>query len=225
MGEIFGNKGFRLGLTLFGIGLIAFIVGFKDWFSLKHNAINLNTIQAAECKEGKYLTGEIKETLGCYCEEEHKENGVVKYTNRYYLITFGEQDDMLISIKVSESDYDDYEALFDSTMAYFEGESDNIAPLGNISGKLKKCDAELEGYLKEYLGEEFVDAYVPYYISQISPSSCGTIMKIGAVVGGIGLVILILFFIALAEARRPLARTINTQEQIDQSNDNLFGNE
>jgi len=224
MQDIIGNKGFRIGAVLLIAGIIALGIGFKDWVSLTRNVTDFNQMNVAECKTDMYVSGQVNESLGCYCEEDHKKNGVVTSTSRYYLVTCGENQDTLIGVKVEENEFDTYDALYDRTMAFYSEETDSIEPLGKITGKLRRCDNELEGYLKEYLGEELGDAYVPYYIEEVTIEDSKFMMMTGGVVGGAGLIIIILFFIALAQARRPVSRNTRQEEFISENNE-TFENE
>lgn len=166
------------GVVLLMLGIYSLGEGISDWIGLSGDLKDFNALPANECNVGDYVEGDVNWSLGYYCEEETTKEGKTIGKSRYYLIPFGENQDMLIGIKVKESEFEQFEALCDATYAAEDIPTD--IGIGKFQGKIVACDDEESSYLKEFIEEglelndgAYTDYAVPYYIEPVS-SSDGT---------------------------------------------------
>lgn len=183
-----------------------------DGYITKSNiptAKDLSTVTDADIKKGVYVKSDVNFTLGYYCEETTSRRGITTSKKRYYLVPYGADRSKYIGIKVSGSNLDEFQKLESSSVSFFTGAGQEPASIGTFYGKLKECDSEESKYLKEFFQdldsqnpEQF---YTPYYFQLVTEDGAKNLMMIGAVMFGVGVLIVVIFVMVDMKGRKNAA--------------------
>ncbi len=187
------------GVVLFlFIALLLGIPSIKDYIQLK-SAPDIYDLKESDYKKGKMVCGKADMVMDYYCYETNDGNE----TYRWYLVPC--QGDMIskyIGIKVNAKLFNDYDAVFNSTKAFFEGTSESLKKAITFQGRLKKVDGDIEKSLNDYIdyicedgASDQKDAFVPYYIELKTTKGSIINIIISAVCLGIAVVIFIIMFL------------------------------
>ncbi|MBO4653027.1 MAG: hypothetical protein J5649_06905 [Lachnospiraceae bacterium] len=193
-----GKSGFVI--TTIGavvIGIIFLVMGFSTVSGLK-NAAQAEDTKVADYKEGMWLKGKTDLVWDYYCNEYEEKDGVKTERFRWYLVYVKAPDviseDCYIGVKVPASDFSKYEALIE--------ESSNLEL--TYQGKLVKCTDDVLKYKNKFMEEAdkiymdelgiHVSTFIKtpdYYVDLTTTKSGNTLMIIGGVCLGIGVILLL----------------------------------
>lgn len=178
-----------IGIFLMIIGLFCLIQtgALRDSIAFLGEFKNINEVNKGEGLLGKYVQGNVDETLGRYmCDVIDSENSI-----SYYLIPFGRNKDMYIGLQVNGI----YDPSYDILDIHHINKRLNLSDYSmNIRGRIKKCSNEEEKRMKEYikgiLGKnDYDDIYIPYYIASRDFEECGINTMLGIFWFCVGIII------------------------------------
>lgn len=173
MNEVLRKKAKRSLLTLIIICTVLIAVGLVitkcSFIDLIKGPIDITesanwTMDELEDLEGKYVTIDVDNPLGCYAEEYSKntKTGVEITTSLCYaclLVDEETSNGYIYGIMVEKGRAEDFEEVFTN---YKEGNT------YRITGTFKKMSSEMLNYyersIKDYYGQEGWDYSIPYYI-------------------------------------------------------------
>lgn len=104
-----------LGIIIFGMGLYS-AIGCNI-------TKDLNTMETEDFHAGMYVSGEIKENLGAFCQEDRYKYFMKMHTTNYYLIPYGEGQKGWVALKTSKHE-EELQQLEEETIAYLNGEGE-----------------------------------------------------------------------------------------------------
>lgn len=143
-----------VGIIILGIGL--------------HSAIgcnipkDLNTMEADDFHSGIYVSGEVKENLGAFSQEDRYKYFMKMHTTKYYLISYGKEQSGWVALKTSKHE-EELQQLREETIAYLNGEGEMPESHLEITGRVYKCNSDTLRYLSQFLlGKDL--PHVDYFI-------------------------------------------------------------
>ncbi len=116
-----------------------------------------------------YVNADINAILGNFAEYyEESDDGSKNVTDNYYVIPVGDEE--FIGLQVSKEDFDSAELIFNQTMDYLIGNTDELTSIMNVTGSVNDMDSEVYDYYKEwfeeygYTDEEIDNVALPYIL-------------------------------------------------------------
>lgn len=210
MGKLYG-----LGLTVFTAIMILsgllLVDGYTNWKGIHGELEQLNEMTEADMQRFPYIEASISEVLAPYCEEEMSLLHIIGIKERYYLISFPNEENKYMSIKMRSG------ILFFRDQNISEMEIYILTHEGQfpfetvIQGHLTAIDNDVRLYMGEAVremsgikDEETLQAMMtPYCIEVTSDKEAKRDMLIGGVVFG-SCVLFIILNIKAALRRRKL---------------------
>ena len=177
----------------FVVALMLGIPSFRDYRQLK-TATKLSTLDVSDYKEGKMVRGTASIIFDCYVSEWNDD----KETYRWYLIPINEEDIeyKYVGVKVHSKLFNDYDAVWESTLSYWNGDTDGLTKSITFQGRLKKVDGEVKTNLDKYITknnwDDYKDYFLPYYIELKTTKMSITNMIVSAVFLGLGFLLLLI---------------------------------